>query len=82
MKVVLALIGLFLGAVVGAALGVGAGLLWTEVFHTSSLEGYSGYLVFLTFMPIGMLVGAVSGAVGMVYLASRPSPGKQNGSGS
>jgi hypothetical protein len=72
MKVVLALVGLFLGAIAGGAIGVGAGFLWTTVFHTSDFEGYSGMLVFFTFMPIGIVVGAVLGAAGLVYLASRP----------
>jgi hypothetical protein len=71
MKVVLGLVGLFLGAIGGGVIGVGAGLLWTTVFHTSDFEGYSGMLVFLTFMPIGIIVGAVLGAAGLVYLASR-----------
>jgi hypothetical protein len=71
MKVVLAFVGLFLGAIAGGAIGVGAGFLWTTVFHTSDFEGYSGMLVFLTFMPIGIVVGAVLGAAGLVYLASR-----------
>jgi ABC-type Na+ efflux pump permease subunit len=71
MKVVLALVGLFVGAIAGGAIGVGAGLLWTTVFHTSDFEGYSGMLVFFTFMPIGIIVGAVLGAAGLVYLASR-----------
>jgi hypothetical protein len=71
MKVVLALVGLFLGAIGGCVIGVGAGLLWTKVFHTSDFEGYSGMLVFSTFMPIGIIVGAVLGAAGLVYLASR-----------
>jgi hypothetical protein len=43
------------------------------VFHTSDFEGYSGMLVFFTFMPIGIIVGAVLGAAGLVYLASRDS---------
>ena len=73
MKVVLALVGLFLGAIAGGVIGVGAGLLWTTVFHTSDFEGYSGMLVFFTFMPIGMIVGAVLGAAGLGYLASRDS---------
>ncbi len=73
MKVVLALVGLFLGAIAGGAIGVGAGFLWTSVFHTSDFEGYSGMLVFFTFMPIGMIVGAVLGAAGLIYLASRDS---------
>jgi hypothetical protein len=71
MRVVLALVGLFLGAIAGGVIGVGAGFLWTTVFHTSDFEGYSGMLVFFTFMPIGMIVGAVLGAAGLVYLASR-----------
>ena len=71
MKVVLGLVGLFLGAIAGGVIGVGAGFLWTTMFHTSDFEGYSGMLVFFTFMPIGIIVGAVLGAAGLVYLASR-----------
>ncbi len=67
----LAFVGLFLGAIAGGVIGVGAGFLWTTVFHTSDFEGYSGMLVFFTFMPIGIIVGAVLGAAGLVYLASR-----------
>jgi hypothetical protein len=59
----LAFIGLILGALLGAAVGVGAGLAWTTVFKTSSFEGYSGMLVFLTFMPIGALIGGIGGAI-------------------
>ena len=71
MKVMLAFVGLFLGAIAGGVIGIGAGFLWTTVFHTSDFEGYSGMLVFATFMPIGIIVGAVLGAAGLVYLASR-----------
>ncbi len=39
MKVMLAFVGLFLGAIAGGAIGVGAGFLWTTVFHTSDFEG-------------------------------------------
>jgi hypothetical protein len=67
-------VGLFLGAIIGGVIGVGCGLLWTTVFHTSSFEGYSGMLVFFTFMPIGMIVGALIGAVGLGFLASRNPP--------
>ena len=74
MKVMLAFVGLFLGAIAGGAIGIGAGFLWTTVFYTSDFEGYSGMLVFFTFMPIGIIVGAVLGAAGLVYLASRGSP--------
>jgi hypothetical protein len=63
--------GLILGAIAGGALGVGAGFLWTSFFHTTSFEGYSGMLVFFTFMPIGAIIGAIAGAVGMAAVASR-----------
>jgi hypothetical protein len=41
--------GLFLGAIVGGALGVGAGFAYTALAHTTSFEGYSGMLIFFTF---------------------------------
>jgi hypothetical protein len=64
MKIVfLALLGLFLGVLGGAALGVGAGLAWTGFFKTSDFEGYSGMLVFLTFMPAGAIIGGLGGAL-------------------
>ena len=53
----LALLGLALGALGGAALGIGAGLAWVEIFKTTSFEGYSGMLVFFTFMPLGAAIG-------------------------
>ncbi len=69
--------GFFLGALVGGALGVGAGLAWTNVFRTSCFEGYCAMLVFFTFMPIGAIGGAIAGAVTLGYLGGRkpnPSP--------
>ncbi|MGY8709865.1 hypothetical protein RAD16_29360 [Bradyrhizobium sp. 18BD] len=72
MKVVLlALLGLFLGALGGAALGVGAGLAFVEIAHTTSFEGYSGMLVFFTFMPLGAVIGGIGGAVTFGLLALR-----------
>jgi len=72
MKVaVLALIGLILGAILGGVIGVIGGLIWTTVFHTTSFEGYSGMLVFFSFMPIGMIFGGSIGAIGLGYIASR-----------
>ena len=53
----LALLGLALGALGGAALGIGAGLVWIEIFKTTSFEGYSSMLVFFTFMPLGAAIG-------------------------
>jgi hypothetical protein len=59
----LALVGLALGALGGAALGIGAGLAWVEIFKTTSFEGYSSMLVFFTFMPLGAAIGGLSGAL-------------------
>lgn len=59
----LALLGLALGALGGAALGIGAGLAWLEIFKTMSFEGYSGVPVFFTFMPLGAAIGGIGGAL-------------------
>ena len=69
--VLLVLLGLFLGALGGAALGIGAGLAWVEIFKTSNFEGYSGMLVFFTFMPLGAILGGLVGAVSFGVLAWR-----------
>jgi hypothetical protein len=69
----LALLGLFLGALGGAALGVGAGLAWIEIFKTSNFEGYSGMLVFFTFMPLGAIIGGLGGALLFGLLAFHDS---------
>jgi hypothetical protein len=72
MKIVLfALLGLVLGAIGGAALGVGAGLAWVEIFKTSNFEGYSGMLVFFTFMPMGAIIGGLGCAVLFGFMAAR-----------
>ena len=67
----LVLLGLLLGALGGAALGIGAGLAWVEIFKTSNFEGYSGMLVFFTFMPLGAILGALAGAITFGVLAWR-----------
>jgi hypothetical protein len=66
----LALLGLALGALGGAALGIGAGLAWVETFKTTGFDGYSGMLVFFTFMPLGAVVGGIAGALlfGMIAI--------------
>jgi len=53
----LVVIGLILGAIFGAAAGVGVGLAWVKIFNVSDREGYSGMLVFFTFMPLGAIIG-------------------------
>jgi hypothetical protein len=67
----LVLLGLVLGAIGGAALGIGAGLAWVEIFKTSGFEGYSGMLVFFGFMPGGAMIGAVAGALLFAMMALR-----------
>jgi hypothetical protein len=64
MKIVLlVLLGLFLGSLGGAVLGIGAGLAWVELFKSPGFEGYSGMLVFFTFMPLGAAIGGLGGAM-------------------
>jgi hypothetical protein len=71
----LAIIGLIFGAMLGGAVGVGLGLACTKIFNVSDFEGYSGMLVFFTFMPLGAIVGGVGGAVTLGLLAAKkPSP--------
>jgi hypothetical protein len=67
----LALLGLAMGALGGAALGIGAGLAWVEIFKTTSFEGYSGMLVFFTFMPLGAAIGGIGGALLFGVIAVR-----------
>ena len=67
----LVLLGLVLGALGGAALGIAAGLAWVEIFGTTSFEGYSGMLVFFTFMPLGGVIGGLGGALLFGVIAMR-----------
>ena len=72
MKIVLlAFLGLVLGALGGAVLGIGAGLAWVEISETPSFEVYSGMLVFFTFMPLGAAIGGLGGALTFGLLAFR-----------
>ncbi|MCA6123053.1 hypothetical protein J6500_14280 [Bradyrhizobium sp. WSM 1704] len=65
----LALLGLALGALGGAALGIGAGLGWIEIFRTTHID--SGMLVFFTFMPLGAAIGGLGGALLFAVIALR-----------
>jgi hypothetical protein len=69
--IMLGLVGFVLGAIGGGVIGVGLGLIWTSVFHTSSFEGYSGMLVFFTLMPIAAFIGGLTGAVVLGSVAAR-----------
>lgn len=63
--------GLFFGGMIGGIVGIVVGLVSVSVFNISSFEGYSGMLVFFTFMPVGAILGALAGAGTLGYLASR-----------
>jgi len=67
----LVLLGLVLGVLGGAAIGIGAGLAWVAIFKTTGFEGYSGMLVFFTFMPLGAAIGGLGGAVLFGVIAMR-----------
>lgn len=67
----LILLGLVLGLLGGAALGVGAGVAWIELVKVSTFEGNSSLMVFFTFMPIGAILGAAAGATLFGLLAAR-----------
>jgi hypothetical protein len=67
----LVLLGLVLGALGGASLGIGAGLAWIEILQTTSFDGYSGMLVFFTFMPLGAAIGGLGGALLFGVIALR-----------
>jgi hypothetical protein len=67
----LVLLGLVLGVLSGAALGIGAGLAWVQMFRTTGFEAYNGMLVFLTFMPLGAAIGGLAGALLFGVIAIR-----------
>ena len=67
----LALLGLALGALGGAALGIGAGLGWISLFRTATPDG--GSLVFFSFMPLGAAIGAIAGCMLFAVVAIRDS---------
>lgn len=67
----LVVLGLILGALGGAALGIGAGLAWVEIFKTANFDGYGGTLVFFTFMPLGAAIGGLGGALLFGVIAIR-----------
>ena len=75
----LVLLGLFLGTLGGAALGIGAGMAWVEIFKTSNFEGYSGMLVFFGFMPGGAILGGLAGAITFGVLACGTPKSPSNG---
>jgi hypothetical protein len=67
----LAVVGFFFGAILGAMVGVGLGFAYTKIFNVSDFEGYSGMLVFFTFMPLGAIAGGIGGAILMGIVGSK-----------
>ena len=67
-------LGFVLGAIIGGVIGIALGFVWTSVFQTSDFEGYSGMLVFFTFMPIGAIAGGILGAAALAAIAIRVEP--------
>jgi hypothetical protein len=55
----LALPGLAQGALVGTALGIGAGLAWVEIFKTMRLEDNSWMLVFPSLMSLRLAIDGI-----------------------
>ena len=68
--VIIAALGTIAGLILGAALGILAGVAWTSIFKTTDFEGYSAMLVFFTFAPVGAILGGLIGAVWTTYAAS------------
>lgn len=69
--VIVAALGTVGGLILGAAIGILAGIAWTSIFKTTDFEGYSAMLVFFTFAPVGAVLGGLAGAIGAAYAASR-----------
>jgi hypothetical protein len=67
----LILLGLILGLLGGAALGIGVGIAWFELTKISNFEGNSWLMVLFTFMPIGAILGAAAGTTWFGLLAAR-----------
>ncbi len=59
-----------LGAIVGAGLGYFAGLVFVVLADVSPIEGESGIMVFLEFVPLGALLGMIAAPL-MLYLWRR-----------
>lgn len=69
--IVLAALGTIAGLVLGAAVGILAGIAWINIASTSDFEGHSAMLVFFTFAPAGSVLGGLIGAIWAGFLASK-----------
>jgi hypothetical protein len=69
--VVLAALGTIAGLILGAAVGILAGIAWINLVPTRDFEGEAAMLVFFTFAPAGSVLGGLSGAIAAGVLAAR-----------
>lgn len=69
--VVLAAFGTIAGLILGAAVGILAGIAWINLASTGDFEGQSAMLVFFTFAPIGSVLGGLTGAIWAGFVAAR-----------
>jgi hypothetical protein len=65
-----ALLGLIIGGAIGGGLGLLGGLAYTELAHTSSFEGYSGFVVG-AWMLGGIVIGLIAGLIAALKLTRR-----------
>jgi hypothetical protein len=70
--IALALLGLIGGIIAGGLIGLGGGLAWTNIAHTSSFEGYSSFVA-AYWMLAGIILGAIAGLAFGACLALRSS---------
>lgn len=70
--IALGLLGVIAGMVAGGLIGLGGGLAWTTLSHTSSFEGYSGFVA-AYWMLAGIILGGLAGLILGVRLAVRAS---------
>lgn len=70
-KILLAALGGLLGGLVGAIVFIGAGYALAELFGVQNRESQAYFRVFLA-MPLGALIGVVTGATGMAAIPAKP----------
>ena len=67
-RIVLGVFGALVGALSGGIVGA---VVWISVFYANPIYDYSTILLVFIFIPAGIVLGALIGAAGVVYL-TRP----------
>jgi hypothetical protein len=74
-SIIAALLGIIVGGALGAVIGFGGGVLYADATNMSGFEGASGY--FAAFIGLlGMVAGAIGGAILAVWLVNRRRPAR------